>query len=82
MIPEGYVVVMFPESQGITEKEGFLSNCELINSDKGLEVYGSGAYLVDEDWYRKYKNGELADKEYTDDEMLLLDINYDEDWID
>ena len=40
------IVVEFPKSQLIEDKEGFLENVELINSDKGLELYGGDAYLV------------------------------------
>ena len=70
------IVVEFPKSQMLGNKEGFLDNVELINSDKGIEIYGSGAYLVNEDWYNNVLNGNVADREYTDEEMLSLEINY------
>lgn len=75
-------IVVWPQSQSLVEKEGFLENCELINSVKGIEVYGVSAYLVDSDWYKKFKNGELANVTYTDEDMDNLQVNYDEDWIE
>ena len=75
-----YVVVTFPDSQIIEGKEGFLANCALINSDEGIEAFGSGAYKVDNDWLEKVNAGEVPDKEYTEDELLLLDIDYETDW--
>lgn len=75
-----YEVVAFPYSQIIEGKEGFLSNCALINSDKGIETFGGGAYKVDKDWLEQVNAGEIADKEYTEEELLLLDVDYDTDW--
>ena len=51
-----YEIVCWPESQMLMEKEGFFDNCSLINSDRGLEEFGSSAYLVDKDWYQKLNN--------------------------
>lgn len=45
-----YVVIMWPESQDLMDREGFEENCHLINDDKGLGEYGSSAYFVDENW--------------------------------
>jgi hypothetical protein len=71
------IVVTFPESQMLENKAGFFDNVELINSDKGLEMYGGGAYLVNEDWYNKVKNGEVAEQEYTEKDMMYgLTINW------
>lgn len=56
----GYVVVCWPESQMLMENEGFFENCTLINTERGLEAYGSSAYLVDENWYDQFQKGELA----------------------
>ena len=70
------VVVTWPDSQMLSEKKGFLENCELINSDKGIEIYGSSAYLVDEDWFNNFDN--LPDADYTEDEYTNgLKINYE-----
>lgn len=77
-----YEIVCWPESQMLMEKEGFFDNCSLINSDRGLEEFGSSAYLVDKDWYQKFINGELSDAEYNDEDTDdMLDICYDDDII-
>ena len=77
-----YEIVCWPESQMLMEKEGFYDNCSLINSDRGLEEFGSSAYLVDKDWYQKFINGELSDAEYNDEDIDdMLDICYDDDII-
>ena len=70
------IVVSYPQNQVLENKEGFLENVELINSDKGIELYGGSAYLVNEDWYNDVLNGNVVDREYTDEEMLSLEINY------
>ena len=72
-----YEIVCWPESQMLMEKEGFYDNCSLINSDRGLEEFGSSAYLVDKDWYQKFINGELSDAVY-DDDADELDVCYDD----
>ena len=78
----GYEIVCWPESQMLMEKEGFYDNCSLINSDRGLEEFGSSAYLVDKDWYQKFINGELSDAVYDDEDIDdMLDICYDDDII-
>ena len=59
--PEFTEVVTWPESQMISEKEGALENCALINSEHGIDIYGSSAYRVNPDWYKKLINGELND---------------------
>jgi hypothetical protein len=63
------IVVTFPESQTLCEYDGFLDNVELINSDRGVELYGGSAYLVDEDWYNDIKANKIAKREYTDEEL-------------
>ena len=45
------VIVCWPHSQNLMGKEGFLDHCSLINSENGLDAYGSSAYLVDKEWY-------------------------------
>ena len=71
------IVVTFPESQNLCEYDGFLDNVELINSDKGIEMFGGDAYLVNEDWYNKVKAGEISSREYSTDELANgLVINY------
>lgn len=74
------VIVTWPDSQMLMGKQGFYDNCSLINSERGLEEFGGSAYLVDEDWYKKFCNDELPDDtEEHDDEDL--DICYDDDII-
>lgn len=73
------IVVRFPESQILAEKDGYFENCELINSEKGVEMYGACAYLVNEEWYNKVKSGEVADKEYTEQDFennLVVNWSY------
>lgn len=71
------VIVTFPKSQSLGDKKGFFENVELINSDKGLELYGGGAYLVNKEWYENVKKGNVEDVEYTDEEYENnLEINY------
>lgn len=45
-----YVVITWPESQDLMDREGFEENCHLVNNDKGVDEYGSSAYFVDENW--------------------------------
>lgn len=66
------VIVCWPESQMLMEKKGFHANCTLINSEKGLEKYGSSAYLVEEEWYYKFVNNELDDADEDDEETELM----------
>jgi hypothetical protein len=66
---ENKIVVTFPESQMLDNKDGLLENVELINSDEGIARYGGGAYLVNKEWYDKVKRGEVADREYTESEL-------------
>lgn len=64
------VVVSFPNTQDLENKDGFLENVELINSDKGVELYGFGAYLVNKEWLEKVENGEIPEKEYSEEEII------------
>lgn len=45
-----FVVVTWPDSQNLMDREGFRENSYLVNDDKGIEDFGSSAYFVDEDW--------------------------------
>lgn len=47
---ELYVVVCWPDSQDLMDKEGWEENSMLINDEHGLETYGSSAYLVCSKW--------------------------------
>lgn len=64
------VVVSYPMTQNLENKEGFFENVELINSDKGIELYGAGSYLVNEEWLEKVNNGVMPIKEYTEKDMM------------
>lgn len=46
-----YIVLEFPNSQEVLEHPEAENHCHLINDEKGLELYGSGAYFVDKKWY-------------------------------
>lgn len=52
-------VVTWPECQDLMCYEGFDENSELINSEKGLDLYGSSAYYVDEDWLNDVNQGKI-----------------------
>ena len=45
-----YVIVTWPESQELIDKEDFEKNACLINDDTFLEIYGSQSYFVNESW--------------------------------
>lgn len=74
------IVVCWPESQMIMGKKGFFQNCSLINSERGLQVYGCSAYLVDKEWFKRVENGEIEDTDIYDDEEEL-DVCYDDEII-
>lgn len=57
-----YEVVTWLESQDLIEKKGFREYCELINSEKGLDMYGSSAYLVDKEWLEQVEKGLIPDR--------------------
>lgn len=61
------VVITWPESQMLFELRGFRENCSLINGEVGLKVYGSSAYLVDEEWYNS--DDEEEDEEFEEDDL-------------
>ena len=53
---EGYGLMVWPESQELMEMKGFRGNTWLINDEKGLDMYGSSAYVFDLDWYKENKD--------------------------
>lgn len=73
------IIICWPESQELMEFEGFRDNCSLINGERGLDTYGSSAYLVDKNWYDERKNTPIVEddenEEYNDD--CELQIAYD-----
>lgn len=50
-----YIVLLCDEAQSLQDKEGFDSNSYLIEDEKGLKDFGSGAYFINKDWYNKTK---------------------------
>lgn len=51
-----FIVVSWPESQALFDAPGFEDNCHLICDEKGMELYGSSAYFVNEEWYKSLGN--------------------------
>jgi hypothetical protein len=45
-----YVPVMWPEIQYLMELEGFQDNSYLINDDRGMDDFGSSAYMINFKW--------------------------------
>lgn len=48
-----YLIVQWPDVQELMMKEGWEENSFLINDERGVQIYGSSAYFVEEDWYAK-----------------------------
>ena len=48
---EGLEIVTWPDSQMVMERNGFRDHSWLINSEEGLDLYGSSAYVVETEWY-------------------------------
>lgn len=75
---ENFEVVMWPMSQVLMTKQGFKKHCKLINSEKGIELYGSSAYLVEKKWLSDVIQGNINDSyDETEDENEELDVIYD-----
>ena len=85
----GYIIICWPESQELMELDGFRENCSLINGERGLDIYGSCAYLVDKDWYDEYVNAPFVkddddmdndeDEDYDDEDYDNEDEDYDDE---
>ena len=45
-----FIVVTFPDIQDLMDLPGFDENSHLINDELGLDLYGSSAYFVKEQW--------------------------------
>ena len=52
MEKEKFIIVAWPEIQNLETKEGFEDNACLINDEPFLTKYGTGAYFVNEEWYK------------------------------
>ena len=80
----GYIIICWLDSQELMELDGFRENCSLINGERGLDTYGSSAYLVDKDWYEEYANAPFVeddeDEDYDNEDELQ--IVYDDDLIE
>jgi hypothetical protein len=61
------VIVCWPESQDLMMYEGFEENCELINSERGLDLYGSSAFYVNKEWLQEIKKGNVKCRDDQDD---------------
>ena len=79
------VIILWPESQKLMGFKGFRENAVLINSDYGLDQYGSSAYRIDKDWFERIKTHDLEYSEEmaneipdNDDNELSIDWDFDE----
>lgn len=50
---EKYIVETWPDVQKLFDIEGFYDNAYLINDEKGIKDFGSSAYFVLEEWYKR-----------------------------
>ena len=64
------------------ELYGFRENCWLINGERGLDTYGSSAYLVDKDWYDEYADSPFVEDDEYEDYDDELQIAFDDDLIE
>ena len=45
-----FKIVKWPDSQDLMFEPGFEEHAHPVLDNKGVELYGSGAFFVDEDW--------------------------------
>ena len=64
------IIICWPESQELMELDGFRDNCSLINGERGLNTYGSSAYLVDKNWYDERKNTPIVEDDENEEPAL------------
>ena len=81
------IIICWPESQELMGFDGFRENCSLINGEKGLDIYGSSAYLVDKDWYDERANAPIVENDEDDENEEYngdceLQIAYDTELIE
>lgn len=60
---EKYIVVQWPDIQTYMDKEGFEDNAHLINDEKGIEMFGSSAYFINEEWADKVDSQDVLWRE-------------------
>jgi hypothetical protein len=51
-----YIPVTWPDIQYFMDKEGFDDNTYLILDDNGMAEFGSSAYFINYEWYKKQLN--------------------------
>ena len=78
----GYRIICWPDSQELMGLYGFRENCWLINGERGLDTYGSSAYLVDKDWYDEYADSPFVEDDEDEDYDDELQIAFDDDLIE
>ena len=73
------IVVTWPDSQYLMNFSDYREHSKLINGERGLEEYGSCAYLVDEEWWDSLgEENEDWDEEDLDNETELEECYDDE----
>lgn len=60
---EKYIVVQWPDIQTYMDKEGFEDNAHLINDERGIELFGSSAYFINEGWADKVDSQDVLWRE-------------------
>lgn len=58
---QGLEIVVWAESQYIMELPNYRKHSKLINSEEGLDLYGSSAYVVETAWLDDFRNDNLYD---------------------
>lgn len=61
-----FIVIEWPDSQEIMDWDGFEDNAFLVCDEHGMEVFGSSAYFVDEDWYAEQCKAEHSETNETE----------------
>ena len=74
----GNIIIQWPESQEIMNKKGMENHCALINDDIGLEMFGSSAYVVDDEWFSHIGEEESENLVQTD-WLRIADVQEDEE---
>ena len=70
-------VVTWPEIQYYMDKKDFRNNTALINSEHGIEIYGSSAYRMNPEWKKLVDEGVIEDIEENDSEYTSEGLNID-----
>ena len=50
-----YTLITWPESQGLMEQDGFEDNAHPVYDEKGLEMFGPNAFMVNTAWLEETK---------------------------